>query len=100
MALKYGLALLESEKSVWFFRKEDVKHKLDYEYISSMLYHYTKDLQLLLPENEDKFMSVCEKLANAGMDKAIEFIENENGLTSIIENDILPDLLEKFSSDM
>lgn len=63
-----------SKKSHWFLRTAVVKDE-DRAVIQSLIFSYTNDISLILPENYERFYKLSEELANASMDEVLELLE-------------------------
>jgi hypothetical protein len=83
ISLKNGYTPKKSKKKVWIFRTEYLKDD-DRSILKSLIFSYKKDIKILLPENSTEFYELCEKLANAGMDKVIELLEHPEEVEKMI----------------
>ena len=73
----------KSKKKAWILRTEYLKQD-DRALIKSLVFTYSKDIQLLLPINYDKFYELSEELANAGMVDLIDLLNNPENIEETI----------------
>jgi len=83
LALKNKYKPKKSNKKTWIIRTEYLKDE-DMTLLKSLIYSFCKNIKILLPENSSQFYEICEELANAGMNKAIELLENSEDIEKII----------------
>ena len=76
-----------SKKSNTFFRTDTIFYGKDPKATSilkSLIFDYSKDLKLLLPESATQFYKLAEKLANAGMNKTIELLLSKDKIEEML----------------
>jgi hypothetical protein len=86
IAVKNKLKPQKSKKSHWLFRTDRFANdKTTFAILKSLIYDYNKqDLKILFPEESENFYLLCEQLANAGMEKAIELLEKPEEIEALV----------------
>ena len=79
LALKNQTKPKKSKKKDWIIRTSYLKEE-DLSLLKSLIYDFSKKIELLLPENSDVFYTLCEELANAGMSNALEMLEDSGAV--------------------
>jgi hypothetical protein len=87
IAIKNKLTPQKSKKSNSYFRTESITLQKDPQSLSalrSLIYSYKMDIRFLLPENAAEFYKIAENLANAGMNKTIELLQNRKKIDTMV----------------
>tara|TARA_Y100000031_G_scaffold157008_1_gene214929 strand:+ start:8926 stop:9357 length:432 start_codon:yes stop_codon:yes gene_type:complete len=83
LSLKNRYTPKKSKKKTWIFRTEYLKDE-DRVVLNSLVFDYKKDITILLPEKYTEFYEITERLANAGMNKVLEILENSEDVEKMI----------------
>lgn len=87
IAIKFKLTPQRSKKSNTYFRTETITLSRDppaSSALRSLIYSYSKNLKILLPENALEFYKLAEDLANAGMNETIELLQNKHKIEEML----------------
>jgi hypothetical protein len=82
LAIKNKKNPIKSNKKAQLTRTEYLKEE-DRSILQSIIFHHTKDIKILFPENYTLFYETSERLANAGMKDLIDLLENFKELENL-----------------
>lgn len=83
IALKNKSKPKKSKTKGWVIRTEYIKDETD-TIMKGLIFSYKKDIKILLPENYSEYYELIETLANAGMDEALDILENKEELETLL----------------
>lgn len=83
IAIRDNLRPKKSKKKAWIIRTSYLKDE-DNVILRSLIFNFTKNIKILLPDNSSEFYEICEELANAGMNKMLDMLENSKEVEETI----------------